>query len=44
MDYIVTTIDSNSSQLLVDMIDVNGDQKMDYILSARGKQQIAFGQ
>ncbi|NJO14481.1 MAG: hypothetical protein HC877_01660 [Thioploca sp.] len=44
MDYIVTTIDSNSSQLLVDMTDVNGDQKMDYILSARGKQQIAFGQ
>ncbi|BAP57514.1 hypothetical protein THII_3217 [Thioploca ingrica] len=44
MDYVVTAIDSNSSQLLVDMTDVNGDQKMDYILSAQGKQQIAFGQ
>jgi hypothetical protein len=44
MDYMVTTIDSNSAPLLVDITDVNGDQKMDYILSAQGKQQIAFGQ
>jgi hypothetical protein len=44
MDYMVTAIDSNSAPLLVDITDVNGDQKMDYILSAHGKQQIAFGQ
>ena len=44
MDYVVTATESDTSQLNIVVKDVNEDGKVDYILSAVGKQQIAFGQ
>jgi hypothetical protein len=44
VDYVVTAVDLNTSQLSIESNDLNEDGKIDYILSAFGKQQVAFGQ